>query len=77
MITPVEVEETGGRETVAQETKEAALKQTQISFALLRRQGAEHRVLVDTTKPLKTTLQPGMYTPHNPSLPLLSHLSSN
>lgn len=39
-------------------------KQPQISFALLRRQGAEHKVLVDITKPLKTTLQPWMYSPH-------------
>ena len=38
-------------------------KQTQISSALLRRQGAEHRVLLDATKPFKTTLQPGMYAP--------------
>lgn len=56
-----------GRETVTQETK-----QTQISFALLRRQGAEHRVLVDATKPFKTTLQPWTCTPPPPS-----HLSSN
>lgn len=41
-------------------------KQTQISSALLRRQGAEHRVLVDATKPFKTTLQPGMYAPPPP-----------
>lgn len=39
-------------------------KQPQISFALLRRQGAEHKVLLDITKPLKTTLQPWMYSPH-------------
>lgn len=59
-----------GRERVAQETKRSSPMQTQIRFALLRRQGAEHRVLVDATKPLKTTLHPGMYTPP-------SHLSSN
>ena len=41
-------------------------KQTQISSALLRRQGAEHRVLVDAAKPFKTTLQPGMYAPPPP-----------
>ncbi len=45
-------------------------KQTQISFALLRRQGAEHRVLVDATKPLKTTLQPGMPPPPCPIYPV-------
>lgn len=42
-------------------------KQTQISFALLRRQGAEHKVLMDATKPLKTTLQSGMCTLHSPN----------
>lgn len=42
-------------------------KQTQISFALLRRQGAEHRVLMDATKPLKTTLQSGLCTLHSPN----------
>lgn len=36
-------------------------KQTQISCALLRRQGAEHGVLVDATKPLKTNLPPSFY----------------
>lgn len=35
-------------------------KQTQISCALLRRQGAEHGVLVDATKPLKTNLPPSI-----------------
>lgn len=44
-------------------------KHTQISCALLRRQGAEHRVLVDATKPIKTTLQPRMYSPPSPYHP--------
>lgn len=36
-------------------------KQAQISCALLRRQGAEHGVLVDATKPLKTNLPPSFH----------------
>lgn len=54
----------GGREMVTPTDEKSSPKQPQISFALLRRQGAEHKVLVDITKPLKTTLQPWMYSPH-------------
>lgn len=44
--------------------KKSCLQQTQISFALLRRQKAEHKALADATKPLKTSFQPGMHSPN-------------
>lgn len=44
--------------SLSPERRKRQPKQTQISCALLRRQGAEHGVLVDATKPLKTNLPP-------------------
>lgn len=46
--------------SLSPERRKRQPKQTQISCALLRRQGAEHGVLVDATKPLKTNLPPSL-----------------
>lgn len=47
--------------SLSPERRKRQPKQTQISCALLRRQGAEHGVLVDATKPLKTNLPPSFH----------------
>lgn len=74
-VAKVEADETEGEAGIRREAdgrprdESCSPKHTQISCALLRRQGAEHRVLVDATKPIKTTLQPRMYSPPSPYHP--------